>query len=477
MLNDSENAQVDLYYDHYKDTQEIIKNHRVKRDKYTFFLFCIIAVIAFISIDAPNCSKIVNELLSSQLGLSSISFQVFNAIFLFILLFVSLQYYQSCLYIERMYLYLHNVENALSEMSKMNIDRESKSYLNNYPKTTGLAYFFYTYIIPAIIILISFYKFYIEIKEANTVVIIDCLFIIATILCSFVYIADRILISKKISWKELREKLKSVFFKVFVMKAKNTFNRAFVIYSAVFFVLCLIICTFPVLFTQHGCVDFNETGQIGDTIGGIMGPFIAIIAAYLTFIAFWVQFKANEKHREDISVERFNNNFYNLLNIHEQITNNLEFTENNNKVHHGRELFYFAFEKVIEHDGNKKYKGMRNRLKETGIKSYELSYTPTYFDHYFRNLYRIIRYVDEAAVFSNDRNIDQKKYEYIAILRSTLSRYELVWLFYNCLSDYGRSDFKPLIEKYSLLKNIRTDLLVYETDIRMYEPTAFEHIS
>lgn len=42
-------------------------------------------------------------------------------------------------------------------------------------------------------------------------------------------------------------------------------------------------------------IDFSETGQIGDTIGGVMGPFIALIAAFLTFLAFWIQYRANEK--------------------------------------------------------------------------------------------------------------------------------------------------------------------------------------
>lgn len=42
-------------------------------------------------------------------------------------------------------------------------------------------------------------------------------------------------------------------------------------------------------------VDFSESGQVGDTIGGVMGPFIALIAAFLTFMAFWIQYRANEK--------------------------------------------------------------------------------------------------------------------------------------------------------------------------------------
>ena len=48
-------------------------------------------------------------------------------------------------------------------------------------------------------------------------------------------------------------------------------------------------------------VDFSQTGQIGDTIGGVMGPFIALLAAFLTFLAFWIQYRANEKQKEMLS--------------------------------------------------------------------------------------------------------------------------------------------------------------------------------
>lgn len=59
----------------------------------------------------------------------------------------------------------------------------------------------------------------------------------------------------------------------------------------------------PYLFTRNGIIDFTETGQIGDTIGGTMGPFIAIAGVIVTFLAFLMQKKANdiisEQHEDD----------------------------------------------------------------------------------------------------------------------------------------------------------------------------------
>ena len=54
-----------------------------------------------------------------------------------------------------------------------------------------------------------------------------------------------------------------------------------------------------------------------------MGPFIAIAAAGLTFIAFWVQYKANILQRHDILTERFEKKIFEMLHMQQEITNNL----------------------------------------------------------------------------------------------------------------------------------------------------------
>ena len=53
---------------------------------------------------------------------------------------------------------------------------------------------------------------------------------------------------------------------------------------------------FTILFSS--IYNFKETGQIGDTIGGITAPFINGIAAVLIYIAFKEQIKANDLIKE-----------------------------------------------------------------------------------------------------------------------------------------------------------------------------------
>lgn len=101
-------------------------------------------------------------------------------------------------------------------------------------------------------------------------------------------------------------------------KRLKTFDKQFVAIFTTVLLIMISFLSFPYLFTSRSWfnLDFTDKGEIGDTIGGISGPFIAIAAAILTFLAFWVQFKANEQQKIDLQIERFENRFYNLIEIH-----------------------------------------------------------------------------------------------------------------------------------------------------------------
>jgi len=87
--------------------------------------------------------------------------------------------------------------------------------------------------------------------------------------------------------------------------------------------------------------------------------------------------------------------------------------------------------------------------------------------HYYRNLYRIIKSINEIKINDFD------KMYYAKLVRAQLSEYEVLLLFYNCIwmEDYK---FKVLIEKYGLLKGINYDKLVdRERHPNLYLKTAF----
>ena len=85
--------------------------------------------------------------------------------------------------------------------------------------------------------------------------------------------------------------------------------------------------------------------------------------------------------------------------------------------------------------------------------------------------------VDETNFISNlkentKNETFETKYIYTSIVRSQLSDYELLWIFYNCLSLKG-AKFKPLIEKYSLLKNLPIKEIHNSLILKMYDKKAY----
>lgn len=180
------------------------------------------------------------------------------------------------------------------------------------------------------------------------------------------------------------------------------------------------------------------------------------------------QRKEFEEENKTIKYQRFENLFYNMLNLQQRIVEGLryeysdyEYTRNTNTgdSRHsvrreviGRDVFRFFFEDVISYYGQRPFRGYRKYLSGMGVGKYDDTVIPTYFDHYFRHLYKIVQFVDSQVFDFNEA------YKYVSFLRGTLSRYELVWIYYNTLNPYYFK-FKLLIEKYSLLKALRKDLL------------------
>ncbi len=77
------------------------------------------------------------------------------------------------------------------------------------------------------------------------------------------------------------------------------------------------------LLTQIPFNGYQNSGQVGDTIGGFSGPIVAFIASILTFWAFWVQYEANQQQKNDLARERFENKFFEMLRLHKENINEM----------------------------------------------------------------------------------------------------------------------------------------------------------
>lgn len=145
----------------------------------------------------------------------------------------------------------------------------------------------------------------------------------------------------KIHLKSKLKTIKGILQKVLDLKSESNmeqikiFDKTFWLSLVAFAILIIIICFLPYLLTSSSWndLDFKTTGPIGDTIGGIMGPFIAIAASILTFLAFWVQFKANMQYKTDLNnqktaseKEKIEARFFELLKFHRDNVSELNYT-------------------------------------------------------------------------------------------------------------------------------------------------------
>lgn len=135
----------------------------------------------------------------------------------------------------------------------------------------------------------------------------------------------------------------------------------------------------PYLLTKFSIIDLTQTGSIGDTLGGIMNPFIALGGALLTYLAFYMQFKANKMQREQFNVQienekdrfrvelreqneqflksQFENQFYEMVRLHKENVNEISLNlkssyfsgnqtiRSDDKIR-GREVFKYLLEEI-----------------------------------------------------------------------------------------------------------------------------------
>jgi len=246
----------------------------------------------------------------------------------------------------------------------------------------------------------------------------------------------------------------------------------------------------------------DDRGTFGDMFGSINALFSGLAFAGIIFTIL-LQRKELEYQREELKetreefktqnetlkIQRFENTFFNLLNIHHQIVSDIDFTYYKKKEREranfakvdeekesvtitGRDVFRFRYNKI-----HAELKSKPQNYKQIYLKHYEDAQTD--FGHYFRNLYRMIKLVDETDFFYDSKNISEDeifniKYKYISIIRAQISDYELLWLFYNCLSSNGVERFKPFIEKYSFFNNLPKGHIPSKEHIELYSNLAYD---
>lgn len=159
-------------------------------------------------------------------------------------------------------------------------------------------------------------------------------------------------------------------------------------------------------------------------------------------------------------IQRFDNTFFQLLNFHNQIVNSIDLRKNNNigeVIGVGRDcfkIFWMRLDAIATHEAKTKFGLDKTKVDIIQVYSELFNKEQADLGHYFRNLYHIIKFVDKSEIK------EKEKRKYTNLVRAQLSSYELILLYYNALSSFGNEKFRPLIEKFGLLKNMNDNLIL-----------------
>ncbi len=283
-------------------------------------------------------------------------------------------------------------------------------------------------------------------------------------------------------------------------------ERPFVVISIVVSILIVVLWLGSYFVLSY--LPEKAKGTVGDMFGVINSLFsgLALAGIILTILLQRKELKYQREELRDtrkefqtqnetLKIQRFENTFFHLLDQHHQIVNAIDFTYHSKKKREpltlnqmwknadlpvadlesititGRDVFRYKYNKLKE-----KIKVEGSDFLEIYLKDYNEAKAD--FGHYFRNLYRIIKIIDETDFFYDSNKVNEDeifkiKYRYATILRAQISDYELAWVFYNCLSENGREKFKPLIEKYSFFNNLPEELIATKIHLNLYNVSAY----
>ncbi|WP_404371712.1 putative phage abortive infection protein [Sphingomonas sp. MMS24-J45] len=193
--------------------------------------------------------------------------------------------------------------------------------------------------------------------------------------------------------------------------------------------------------------DFSNTGAFGDSFGPLSAT-MAAAAAVSALLAWNIQrnevlrLRSNdEQAKNDLEINRDDQTFFNLLRMFQDVVAATDIQRSDGPDKRGQDSFAFILDRVsarLEHGREQAYTVIFNKyINDLG--------------HYFRILYNIIAFIDRSRL--------PDKYFYVKVVRSLLSNAEIALIGLNCIYGEGLTKFKPLVEKYALLKNLSPSLI------------------
>jgi hypothetical protein len=193
--------EIEIYYDHYKDSFVYLKDYLKQRDRLTIYCTILVGIVFltyFLPTDFDTFSK---TLIKNKLSIELSDLKIIESLILFVLLALVMKYYQIIVFIQRQYDYIHEIEsNLTSTLKEFKIDREGDSYLKNYPILLSAADIIYKTIFPLLLLVSVFIKWIQIFKKSNDIkflslftfdsLIIFCILALTILYLSWIHFSD-----------------------------------------------------------------------------------------------------------------------------------------------------------------------------------------------------------------------------------------------------------------------------------------------
>lgn len=211
---------------------------------------------------------------------------------------------------------------------------------------------------------------------------------------------------------------------------------------------------------------------------------VGAIATGIMAIATFVTVINSKKQFVELQRQNFENALFSLLDRLEKIHSQVRYQVDIDEYAIGTDGFtaiwndfYRRMNIEVYLDENKQHQ--ERVIKEEAKREIALARTNyfmliennvTDFISYFNSLLSIIKYIDTRAF-----SVEEKQ-RYMTYVLSQMTEIDVMWLFYTCVLDERFSDLNRLVEKWSLLRNLKQWKVIHSDHISWISPNAFKNI-
>jgi hypothetical protein len=173
-----------------------------------------------------------------------------------------------------------------------------------------------------------------------------------------------------------------------------------------------------------------EWGQFGDYMGGLLNPVFGLISVVLVAATLRSQTQAANR-------QAFENQFFALLGLHASVLQSVDRKMKDGSVKRGRDCFQLFYKKVVaisQQDRVPIATAYQRFLEKDGWE----------IEHYFRTVYHLFKHVRDGHAAIAASESEQKRY--YDLIKSQISQYELVLLWFNVQS-INRGNWEAILSE------------------------------